>query len=318
MSPDAAASVRSRLLRRAKASGESFEFFLVRYACERFLYRLGASPLAQRCLLKGASLLAVWMQDPYRATRDIDLLASGASDEATIRQVIETICRVPCPEDGVAFDLERLAISPIRPEEKYPGQRAVFSAYLGKARIRMQVDFGFGDAVVPSPEQSELPTLIEGVAAPRLRVYPREVSIAEKFEAMVTLGRRNSRMKDFHDVWALSQAFAFEGPALQRAIAHCFERRGTPWTPELPDVLGAAFYGDDAVQSRWEGYLRAGQFRDAPPEALDVVGECIRSFLGPVREAILGGASFERSWPAGGPWKAGPRARREALCANVG
>jgi predicted nucleotidyltransferase component of viral defense system len=311
MSPDAAASVRARLLRRAKASGESFELFLVRYACERFLYRLGASPLVDRCLLKGASLLAVWMQDPYRATRDVDLLASGASDEAAIREAIETICCVPCPEDGITFDLERLAITPIRPEEQYSGQRAVFAAHLGKARMRMQVDFGFGDAVAIGPEESELPALIDGIPAPRLRVYPREVSIAEKFEAMVTLGRRNSRMKDFHDVWALTQAFAFEGPALQRALARCFERRGTPWTPELPDVLGAAFYDDDAVQARWAGYRRAGDFRDPPPEVLSIVGERIRSFLGPVREAIAADTSFDGTWPAGGPWEAGPRVRRE-------
>jgi len=311
MSPDIAASVRARLLRRAKESGESFELYLVRYACERFLYRLGVSPLAGRCVLKGAGLLAVWMQDPYRATRDVDLLASGASDEAAIREAVETICRVPCPEDGVVFGLERLAISPIRPEQMYSGQRAVFTATLGTARIRMQVDFGFGDAVAPSPEESELPTLIEGVPAPRLRVYPREASIAEKFEAMVTLGRRNSRMKDFHDVWALAQAFAFEGRALQRAVAHCFERRETPWTPELPDVLGVGFYDDGDVQSRWEAYLRAGDFRHSPPGAFHVVGERIRSFLGPVREAILADAPFEGSWPAGGPWAAEPRARRE-------
>ena len=309
MSPDAVASIRARLLNRAKASGESFELFLVRYACERFLYRLGASPLAERCLLKGASLLAVWMQDPYRATRDIDLLASGASDEAAIREAIEDICRVSCPRDGVVFDLAGLEVTPIRPEEKYAGQRAVFTAYLGKARIRMQVDFGFGDAVAVVPERSELPTLIDGVPAPRLRVYPREATLAEKFEAMVTLGRRNSRMKDFHDVWALTQTFAFDGADLCTAVANCFERRGTAWTPEVPDVLGTAFYADATVQARWASYGRAGHYRDRPPEELPAVGERIRGFFGPLRESVLAGASFDRYWPAGGPWEKRPRAR---------
>lgn len=304
MSPDFATSVRARLLQRAKAAEENFELFLVRYACERFLYRLGASPFAPRCVLKGAGLLAVWMQDPYRATRDIDLLTTGSSAEAAIREVVETVCRIPCPEDGLNFDLTSLRISPIRPEEKYSGQRAALVAYLGKARMRLQVDFGFGDAVVPSPEQSELPTLIDGMPAPTLRVYPRDVSIAEKFEAMVTLGRRNSRMKDFHDVWALSQAFAFDGPVLHRAIEHCFTRRGTPWTAELPDVLGAAFYDDADVQSRWQAYRRAGGFREPPPEAFETVGERVRGFLAPVREAIIDGEPFAPHWPAGGPWTA--------------
>lgn len=251
MSPDIAASIKARLLNKAKEKGEEFELFLVRYACERFLYRLGASELKSRCILKGAGLLALWMEDPYRATRDIDLLASGANDEANVRAAMETICNVPCPEDGLAFNLDSLAISPIRAEEKYPGQRAVLPARLGTARIRLQVDFGFGDAVTPYPEESPLPTLTGGVPTPRLRVYPLVASVAEKFEIMVHLGRRNSRMKDFHDIWALSDTFAFEGPTLRDAISRCFERRGTRWTAELPDALGPAFYSDADVRSRW-------------------------------------------------------------------
>ena len=70
------------------------------------------------------------------------------------------------------------------------------------------MDFGIGDAVVPEPDEVRLPTLIDGVPAPRIRAYPRVVAVAEKVEAMVALGRRNSRMKDFHDVWDLSEAFA--------------------------------------------------------------------------------------------------------------
>ena len=68
MSPDIAASIKARLLNRARETGEEFELFLVRYACERFLYRLGTSALRERCILKGAGLLVLWMDDPYRAT----------------------------------------------------------------------------------------------------------------------------------------------------------------------------------------------------------------------------------------------------------
>lgn len=84
MSPDVAASVKARLLARARAEGEEFERTLVRYAAERLLYRLGASNVRERCLLKGASLLSAWISDPYRATRDIDLLAFGPSDQEAI------------------------------------------------------------------------------------------------------------------------------------------------------------------------------------------------------------------------------------------
>ena len=123
-------------------------------------------------------------------------------DEASIRAVIETICAVACPEDGLTFDLGSLDLSPIRAEDEYQGQRVVMRAYLGKARIRLQIDFGFGDAVTPGPEDAVYPTLLDTLPAPRLRTYPQVVTVAEKFEAMVQLGLRNSRMKDFHDIWA--------------------------------------------------------------------------------------------------------------------
>ncbi len=309
MTPNIAASIKARLLPKAKERGEEFELFLVRYACERFLYRLGASELRNRCTLKGAGLLTLWMDDPYRSTRDLDFLASGASDAAGVRAAMETICSVPCPEDGLIFDLDSLAVSPIRAKQEYPGQRAVLNAHLGSARIRLQVDFGFGDAVTPAPEESDYPTLIEGLPIPRVRTYPRVVMVAEKFEAMVNLGRRNSRMKDFHDVWALSESFPFDGVTLHDAVARCFERRGMPWTAEVPDALTSGFYAVSDLQSRWRAYLRAGGFRTPPPASFEEIGEVVRSFLRPVRDSILAGDPLEQHWPAGGPWL--PQGRTE-------
>lgn len=303
MSPNVTASIKARLLNEAKRRGEQLELLLVRFVCERFLYRLGASDLRGRCTLKGAGLLSLWMPDPYRATRDVDLLASGENDEATVRASMLAICRTPCPEDGLDFDLESLVVTPIRDQQKYAGQRAMMRVFLGQARTRLQVDFGFGDALSLPPEDAELPTLIDRIPAPRVRVYPRVATVAEKFEAMVHLGRRNSRMKDFHDLWALSEAFDFAGDALQRAVAQCFARRGTSWTTDLPDVLTAAFYSDADMANRWRAYLARGPFRTPPPEAHGEVGARIRDFLGPVRETILNDESFEMRWPAGGPWK---------------
>ncbi|MGH9320524.1 MAG: nucleotidyl transferase AbiEii/AbiGii toxin family protein [Vicinamibacteria bacterium] len=305
MSPDIAASIKARLLNKAKQREEEFEFFLVRFACERFLFRLGVSEMRDRCTLKGAGLLTLWFEEPYRGTRDVDLLASGESDEAAVRAIMERICRVPCPEDALVFDLATLTISPIRDEQEFAGQRAILHAHLGKARIRLQVDFGFGDAVTIEPEDAELPTLIDRLPAPVVRTYPKVATVAEKFEAMVQLGRRNSRMKDFHDLWALSQAFAFDGAELRAAIAGCFERRGTGWTSEVPDALTPAFYSDADVQSRWRSYRRSSRFVTPPPERLEQVGERLRAFLGPVRESIMASAPFETHWPAGGSWQHG-------------
>jgi len=302
MTPDIAASVKDRLLSRGREPGEEFERTLVRFAGERFLYRLGRSGARERCLLKGAGLLAVWLTNPYRATRDVDLLVSGPSDEVAVRGILEEVCSIPCPVDGLQFSLDDLRIDAIREEEEYAGKRARFWTYLGNARIRLQVDFGFGDAPGSEPETVEYPTLLHELPAPRLRAYPREVTVAEKFEAMVKLDVRNSRMKDFHDVWALAGAFGFDGAALRDAIVQTFARRRTPWTDEIPRPLTPAFYENAGLRSRWAAYTRSSDLLAAPPAQFEAIGEVISRFLGPVRTSILMDEPFSARWAPGGPW----------------
>ena len=304
MSPDVAASVRARLLKQAKHRGEEFERTLARFAGERLLFRLGASAARDRCILKGASLLAVWMPDPYRATRDVDVLASGPTDDEAIRSLIAEVCAVACPEDGLRFDLSELVVEAIRAEEEYSGKRARFRAYLGQARIAVQLDIGVGDALAVEPENITYPTMLSSLPAPSLRAYPREQTVAEKFEAMVKLDTRNSRMKDFHDIWALAGAFDFDGATLLRAVAACFERRRTPWTAETPRVLTPAFYHMPELATRWRHYLAAGAVLIPPPAQFEDIGERIIGFLGPVRASIITRESLAALWPRAGPWTA--------------
>jgi hypothetical protein len=303
LNPAVVASVRARLLNQARAQREEFERTLVRYAGERLLYRLGASAVRERCILKGASLLTVWMRDPIRATRDVDVLAFGSPDDDSIRALVEVICAVACPEDGLRFDLANLVLEDMRGVDEYAGKRARFFAFLGSARIRVQMDFGFGDALVTGAEEIEYPTMLAGMPAPHVRAYPREASVAEKFEAMVSLDTRNSRMKDFHDVWALSTRLVFAGPTLREAIAACFERRRTPWLDEMPRALTPAFYQTPDIEARWRGYLAAGGVLVTPPAQFATIGERVIEFLAPVRESIVMGARFARSWQPGGPWR---------------
>lgn len=304
--------MKDRLLAKAHASQEEFERTLTRFAAERVLYRLGESPVRNICLLKGASLLTAWLPDPYRATRDIDLLASGSDDDATIKKIIEQICAIPCPEDGLSFDLSKLSIEAILPDEEYSGKRARFLAHLGRARINLQIDFGFGDAVVGEPQDIEYPTILSVLPSPRLRAYPREASVSEKFEAMVKLDMRNSRMKDFHDVWAISSMFAFEGARLKAAVAACFERRGTPWSMESPRCLTSGFYQAPELELRWRSYLQAGAVLVAPPTEFGQIGERIISFLDPVRQSIMEKVSFDAEWTGKGPWRFNAQIREPA------
>ena len=211
--------------------------------------------------------------------------------------------RVRCPvsrEDGLEFDLDSLSVRAIREGQVYGGQRARLQALLGNARATVQVDFGFGDAV--TPQQATMPTLIDDLPAPDLLVYPLVSVIAEKFEAMVNLGIRNTRMKDFYDVWSLSEIFDIDGAGLREAVVRCFERRGTVWAQEIPDPLTPGFYSDADRKQLWRAYGNMGTLLRPPPSSFDNVGLQMSTFMGPVRDSILNGDSFEMNWPAGGPW----------------
>lgn len=255
-----AASVRQRLLNVAKKRRDEFDLILARYALERLLYRLSVSPHGERFLLKGALLFAVWGMDDHRPTRDADLLGFGASEPAAVADVFREVCAIPC-EDGIAFDMNSIAAAPIAEEKVYAGVRVTLRAELDGARIPVQVDVGFGDAVTPEPEQVDYPVLLDA-PAPKLWAYPVVTVIAEKFHAMTVLGLENSRMKDFHDLRVIASQFEIETGLLARAITATFARRKTPLPEGAPVALGAEFAADKAKQAQWTAFLRRNRLDD--------------------------------------------------------
>ncbi|TIM64614.1 MAG: nucleotidyl transferase AbiEii/AbiGii toxin family protein, partial [Mesorhizobium sp.] len=208
------ASVRARLLQLAKASGQSFDLVLTRFALERLLFRLAQSQHAERFILKGAMLMMSWFDDPHRGTRDLDLLGFGDSEPEPMLATFREILALDAA-DGVEFDVQSLRIDRIREELEYGGLRLRATASISGARIAVTIDIGFGDATEPGAEMLDYPSMLE-FPATRLRAYARETVIAEKFQAMVALGRANSRMKDFYDIWILSRSFDFADDRLGR------------------------------------------------------------------------------------------------------
>lgn len=297
---DMAASVRARLLRQAKESGEEFQATLSRYVRERLLYRLSVSQYRDRFILKGALLFAYWMGEPHRPTRDIDLLGWGEPDIAILEQVFREICQVEVEDDGVQFLEDSIAGERIKEDQEYEGIRIRMLALLAGARVTLQVDVGFGDAVVPAAEEIMFPSLLN-LPAPRIRGYPRETVVAEKFQAMVALGILNSRMKDFYDLYSLSQRFDFDGATLSRAIQATFERRKTPIPMGLPLALTPAFYEDRQKLAQWNGFLRKGRLQ-AKTLPLGQVIESLANFLMPAARATANGEMFDQTWKAKGPW----------------
>jgi len=268
-SSNVGASVRQRLLNLAHARGQPMELLLTRYALERLLHRLSLSPHRERFVLKGAMLLTTWFDEPHRATRDVDLLGFGDPAADTLLGTFREIMAVEV-DDGVAFDVERLRVEAIREEIEYGGSRLRTTAALAGARIPITVDIGFGDAVEPGVEDIELPVLL-GMPPPRLRAYASETVIAEKLHAMVVLGRANSRMKDYYDIWMLTGAFEIDPERLRRAITATFARRVTAIPAELPDGLADAFAADPGKQRQWDAFAR--NLAVTPPDLGVVVSE---------------------------------------------
>lgn len=293
-----AASVRARLRALARRRNVEFQLLLSEFAIERLLYRLGISKHAERFVLKGAALFKLWSGEKRRATWDLDLLGYGTGGVEELAAVVRHLCEIRT-EDGIDFDPASVTGEEIRFPDEYQGVRVRLQARLAEARIPVQVDVGFGDAVVPAPRLVDYPALLEH-PAPRILVYPREAVVAEKIEAMVSLGITNSRMKDFYDVHRLASCTAFEGETLVEAIRATFQRRGTALPDEEPRVLTPGFLAASERQVQWRAFLRRCRL-EAPVDAGELA-EDLRRFLLPVLAATSGKKPYTARWRPGGPW----------------
>lgn len=291
------ASVRQRLLNRARRDQRPFSELLQYYAMERFLYRLSRSPHADRFILKGALMLRAWRSPEFRPTMDIDLLGRTSNEVSSVVAQIRDILAVNVPPDGLVFDPDSISAERITEDADYEGIRIRFRGALDSARVNMQVDIGFGDVVFPAPEESDLPTMLD-FPAPRLMCYSRESAIAEKFEAMLKLRELNSRMKDFYDIWLLARQFDFEGKKLVEAIRLTLERRGTI----IPDEIAAFTEGfTGAKQVQWTAFTKKLKHDHVPASFAEVV-MTVGAFLGAVASALSSGTSVPVKWVAPGPW----------------
>ena len=299
------ASVRQRLANLARQRGEGFQLVLEQFALERFLYRLSASPVAERFLLKGALLFRLWYDQPHRRTRDADLLGFGSADVGDMEKVFKDVCAIAA-EDGIRFDAETVKGEEIREGMAYRGIRIRFFADLDGARVPVQFDIGFGDAVVPSPQEVEYPVLLD-LPAPVLRVYPKYTVVAEKLEAMVQLGETNSRSKDFYDLYILARTLEFDGAILVRALRATFDRRGTAIPESTPPALTQPFAQSERQRLLWRAFLRRSALADGVAPFESVVGE-IASFVLPALDSLRENRAFPRMWPPGGPWQEASRA----------
>jgi len=293
------ASVRDRLLNKARAEKLDYNLLLTRYALERMLYRLSISEQRDQFLLKGALLFDLWFDVPHRPTHDADFLGFGSADIPQVEEIFRSISRIEV-EDGIVFQPDSVKAAEIRKEANYAGVRITLMGFLDSARCPVQIDVGFGDAVVPGPEDVSYPIILPGMPEPQIRAYPRYTVVAEKLEALTSLGMLNSRMKDFFDLWVLAKHSNFDGAVLTRAVAATFERRTTPIPQGIPIGLSDEFINDVQKEKQWQAFLRKNALDPMP---LVVVIADLREFLLPILSSISANVSYDKSWRIGNGWQ---------------
>ena len=287
-----AASVKAKLKYRAQRDGRNVQDVFIAYVLERVLYRISVSPYTENFTIKGGILLYGLFDEKYaRTTTDIDLLGNRISnDSAFIKQVFKEILSIEC-DDAITFDLNTLTTKNITEFKEYHGVKVSLMAFLERTRIPVNIDIGFGDVIYPDKQKMEYPTVLDD-DPPRLFAYSLESIVAEKFEAIVSLGVANSRYKDFYDIYMLSGRFDFDGKDLAAAIAETFAYRKTGLTTIVAFEEG--FADDPYRKGRWKGFIKS---KHADIDlSLEEVLAYDRSFLSPIVETIQHGSAPDMHW----------------------
>lgn len=295
------ASVRDRLLNLSRSSNRDFQELTMRYVVERFIARLVRSEYGDRFILKGAMLYIPWKLEDKRTTMDLDLLGFCSPDLENVTRIFREICEIEIEDDGLTFDAESVTATSIREESVYEGVRVIIRVALAAMLIRLQVDVGFGDKIVPDPKPSEFPALL-AEDGPVIRSYSPETVIAEKFNAMVILGMANSRMKDYFDIWMLSRNFAFDGSTLREAVRQTFAGRQTALPITEPICLSDEFSKNESKQHQWQGLVRRRHKQETLPDLIKIVAD-IREFLMPIISGISKVNSHTTKWSPGRGWQ---------------
>lgn len=276
------ASILARLKNIAKENDVVYGEILARYAIERVLKRIELSEYASKCILKGGSLFILWTEGfNYRPTMDADLEFRGDGSPATLKAMFKSVGKIAV-DDGFSIDGESIEAAAIREDDQYGGVRVTMMGYLGKVRIPVQFDVGVGDAITPAPKKLLFPSLLD-LPAPKLKIYPRETVIAEKYETIVKRGLANSRMKDYYDLWVLSNDPIVDKEIAKLAVARTFSRRKRKLPDTCPDGLADSFAENQIKLTQWNAFLRKNRLDVGQNLFLDVVRQ-VREFI----NAILG------------------------------
>ena len=292
-------SIKSRLRNIAVAENLSFDYLLMLYMIERLLFRISISEYKESFILKGGLLLYTVLDNAARVTKDVDFLGKGLSvNIKTISEIFNKICAIEA-NDAIEFDTSSIKAEKIKEDADYEGIRLKITAYIDRSKKVLQFDIGFGDIIIPGPVDLDYPSLLN-MESPRLKAYSLESVIAEKFEAMIYLANANSRMKDFYDIFSLSQKCDFKGKTLSAAIKETIVRRNTP-VSDSPTVFSKAFAEDKNKAVQWNAFKK--RINSKIDLSFYEVIDSIKEFLKPIYDSIIKDEAFVMNWSSKNKWK---------------
>ena len=282
-----------------KLNNLDHNFTLMRYAGERLLYRISVSKYSDLFVLKGAMLFSLWTGKLLRQTKDIDFLGYDEDSDERFKQIFYEIGLIkPQIDDGIEFDVEKISVEQIRENQAYQGKHIKMP--VKGSSIVVQIDVGFGDFITPQPSEAVYPSLVADLPETKIKVYNKETVIAEKFEAIVSLGTANSRMKDFYDIWVMSNDFDFEGRLLFDAVKNTFARRKTALPSGIPDGLNKDLMLTIDKITMWNNFLSRNNL-DLAVGFADVIDRLCIFLIVPI-ESLNSKMSFSKNWKPSEHW----------------
>ncbi len=288
---DIGASILAKLRNQAKDTGLSYQVCLQLFCQEEFLRKLSKSEFSDNLILKGGMFLYTLTEFAGRPTRDIDFIMRRLSNDImNIQSVMVDICQIDTGNDYITMEV--VGTEQITPEKKYPGVKTRFIAHIKNVRIPFSIDVGVDDMIVPSAIQREICTRLPGFDKPLLMTYSLESTIAEKLDAIIKRMSATSRMKDFYDIYYLSQLFDFDGEILKDAINATITHRKTKYSKDIFKEI-KAFVNDENMTRLWNNYVVT---IDRSGLTFDEVLNQIALFLNPVFTAFAEGADFTNHW----------------------
>lgn len=295
---DIVTSVLARLKNVAKETGRSYQLCLQLFCQEEFLRRLQNSKYAENFILKGGLFIYSITEFDSRITVDVDfLLRKMPNTPEKVRSILEEIIAVPGKNDFITFEIT--GVSAIAITKKYAGIGASVVAHIKNTRTPFSIDIGIGDVIVPKQEKRKIPTQLNDFDAPEVNTYSIETTIAEKIDAILNLMEFSSRMKDYYDIYYLSNKFDFNGKVLAEALAKTFANRGHSFTIEQFEQV-MSFSANSVMNKKWKAFVRKINIKT---DDFDIILKTIKVFLIEPFTAAIENREFVNRWSAaGGKW----------------